>query len=216
MAKRQFTVEFTTKGAFDIEIFSLDTESLDINALSSDDMEDIMYGSDYLAVSALGDAWEGPFSLKVYDENRNVVYQSEDFCDFRFITAEEDVLDEEDPSQNAGLQIAAKEWEKRWATERDAVAPGIYAVGRHEMKWRTYRFFVEDEKFCPEKLFFVDDKRLEGIVYDYMTEPGHIFYDDRFVETEDCDDCSYEYGTYFYIMERCEDGFWKEIREIED
>ena len=218
MTKKQFTVEFTTKGAFNIEIAYLDPEDFDINNLSSDDIDaikELLNDSDYLAESALGAEWNGPFSFKVYDENQNVIFHSESFGDFKFITAAEDALDDESISPSAVMQKAMQEWEKRWKTERDTESPGIYAVALHELKWRTYRFVVEDERFCPKKLFFVDNKLLMGIAYDNMTDPEHIFYD-RFVEAEDFDDCYYEYGTSFYIMERGENGIWVEIRDVED
>ena len=56
---------------------------------------------------------------------------------------------------------------------------------------------------------FVANKKLNGLVYDYMTDPGHVFYDDKFVDVN-FDEEYEEYGYDDCIMEKTEDGLWEE------
>ena len=214
MAKKRFTVELTTKGAFNVEINPIDTDDLNGEDLSEDDAEALLSDSDYITRGAFSEDYKLPFSLVVYDENFNVVFKSKDLDDFKFVSEVESVMEDDDFDSNVLLQKALKEWEKRWAEERNAVKMGLYVVGWHEMKWLTYRFIIEDDAFDPSKLFFVADKKLEGLVYDDMTEPNHIFYDDHFLVAEDCNNVSDEYGISFHVMERCDDGYWDDLREI--
>ena len=76
-----------------------------------------------------------------------------------------------------------------------------------------FNFVVEDEKFDPSKLLFVSNRKLKGLFYDYMSDPYHVFYGDKFVEAEENEDYS-EYGYTDFIMEKTEKGWWEEIREI--
>ena len=207
MKKQLFTVELSTKGAFDVEIALIEDEEIEVETLSINDAEELLRNGKYLTSGAFSDDFPLPFRLVVYDENHREFFKRESVNDILFIHEAESVLDDDDFTSNANLQIVVQEWEKCWEKERDAVIPGVYVVARHEMKWLTYRFVVEDDVFDPGKLFFVKDKKLEGLVYDDMTEPNHIFYDNKFVDVEDCSESSEEYGLSIHIMERCEDGY---------
>lgn len=215
MEKKQFRVEIITKGSFDVEIAPVDTNEYSVEEIQADDFyEDFMNYSDYIVNCGLGDEWSGQFEMKVYDENDNVVFECDDFSEIPFIVESEQAEEEDFPSTIDPMK-AVQEWEKRWEKEGITEKPGIYAVSRHEIKWLTFVFVVEDERFDPTKLLFVSNRKLEGLVYDYMTDPGHIFYDDRFVETEIDDDSLEEYGHRFYIMKKHEEGWWEEIREVD-
>ena len=218
MDMKRFTVELTTKGSFNVEINPVEVDGLDLEQITEEDADELLFGSDYITCGAFSDDYRLPFSLVVHDENENEVFRSEDSYDFKFVHDAESILEDEDFTSHADLTKAVQAWEKRWAEEENAVETGIYVVGWHEMRWLTFRFVIEDEAFDPSKLFFVSDKRLEGLVYDEMTNPNHIFYDDHFVEAEDCNEDTFfnEYGTYFHIMKRCEEGYWDDLREIED
>jgi len=214
MAKKQFRVEITTKGSFEVEVAPIDTDEYDVDEITSDDFDDFMDYSDYICNCALGDEWEGRFEMKVFDESDNVVYESGDFSEFLFVTEAEQAEYEDFPS-TIDSKKAAEEWEKRWTEEGTGQAPGTYAVCRHEIKWLTFSFGVEDDKFDPTKLLFISNRKLEGLVYDYMTDPYHVFYDDKFVDAEIFDDSYEEYGGHYFIMEKSEDGWWEEIREVD-
>lgn len=218
MTKKRLTVELITKGAFNVEIKPIDADELDLDEMTAEDADRYLSGSDYITCGAFSEDYKLPFSLVVYDENEDEVFKSEDSYDFKFVNDAESILEDEEFISNADLTKVMQEWEKRWEKERNAVRTGIYVVGWHEMRWLTYRFVIEDEVFDPSKLFFVSDKRLDGLVYDEMTEPNHIFYDDHFVEAVDCNEdiLFNEYGTYFHIMKRCEEGYWDDLREIEN
>lgn len=216
MEKKQFRVEITTKGSYEVEVTPIDTDEYDVNEITSDDFDDFRAFSDYICNCALGDEWTGPFEMKVFDENGNVVYESEDFGDFLFISDSEDIENDDlgfpstiDPKK------ATEEWEKRWNEDGIGEEPGIYAVCPHEIKWLTFSFNVEDEEFDPSKLLFVTNRKLDGLVYDSMTDPFHVFYNDKFVDAEIDDDSYEEYGSENYIMEKCKEGWWKKIREVD-
>ena len=215
MKKQLFTVELSTKGAFEVEIALIEDEEIEVETLSINDAEELLRNGKYLTSGAFSDDFPLPFRLVVYDENHREIFKRESVNDIHFVHEAESVLDDDDFTSNANLQIVVQEWEKCWEKEREAVIPGIYVVAWHEMKWLTYRFVIEDDVFDPGKLFFVTDKKLEGLVYDDMTEPNHIFYDNKFVDVEDCSESSEEYGLSIHIMERCEDGYWDDIREVE-
>jgi len=213
MAKKQFRVDITTKGSFEVEVAPIDTDEYEIDSISPDDFEDLIYDSDYICMCALGDEWEGQFNLKVCDENNEEVFESDDFTEFLFICETEQTEDEDFPSCFDKKKVA-EELEKRWSKDAENnIATGIYAVRRHEIKWITFNFVIEDEKFDPKKLLFVANNKLSGLVYDEMTDPNHIFYENKFVESEIDEDYD-EYGSYDFIMEKNE-NWWKEIREID-
>ena len=211
MTRKQFRVEITTKGSFEVEVASIDTDEYNIDEITSDDFDDFMDNSDYICNCAFGNQWKGQFEMKVYDESDNVVYESGDFSEFLFVTNAWTV-DEDFPS-TVNPKKAAEEWVKRWAEDGDGQKPGTYAVRRHVIKWLSFSFSVEDEKFDPSKLLFVANKKLKGLVYYYMTDPYHIFYEDKFAEAEVDEDYD-EYGYKDFIMKKSENGWWEEIREI--
>ena len=215
--KKQFRVELNTKGSYSVEILPIDTEEYDVDEMTLEDAEELLdgYESEYIAYGALGDEWEGYFELKVYNENDEVVFESDDFSDFRFVN--DFMQEDEEFTSNADLQNAAKEWEKRWEENaQNSPSPGTYLTVRHENKWIYFKFNIEDDAFDPSKLFFIANNELQGLVYDYMTDPNHIFYDNKFVDAEDDTECCEEYGRVFVIMEKDEDGWWNEINELEE
>ena len=218
MAKKQFRVELTTKGAYDVEVAPIDVDEYDIDKLSLADARDLLDDSDYIVNCGLGDEWEGQFNLKVFDENEELVYESNKFSDFNFVTYAQNFIDdigEEEYAKNTNWQNAVAIWEQRWKGERSAIEAGTYIAAFHQMKWMTYGFVVEDEEFNPEKLLFLLNKSVEGLLFDYMSDPDHIFYNDSFVDVEDCNDIIDEYGTIYYIVKKWKDADWEHIREIE-
>ncbi len=212
--KKQFRVEITTKGSYEVEVAPIDTNEYDINDITFDDFMELMDNSEYICSGALEDGWSGTFEMKVFDESDNVIYESDDFDEFPFIF-EFDEDEDEDFELNVDFKKVKEECEKRWKEDDTITDPGIYAVCRHDMKWVTFRFSVEDEDFDPKKLLFVANKNLECLVCEYMTEPTHVFYDDKFVDVDDYD-CSDEYGCGYYIMEKNKYGCWNEeaLREV--
>ena len=100
--------------------------------------------------------------------------------------------------------------------ESEYITYGSYLTVRHEDKWVYFKFNFEDEAFDPSKLFFIVNNQLVGLVYDIMTDPKHIFYDNKFVDAEDDTDWLDEYGHVFVIMEKVEAGWWNEIKELEE
>lgn len=224
MAKRQFRVKITTKGSFEVEVASVDTDEYNVDEITTSDAQDLLDNSEYIVNGGLGlewgredYEWKGPFELTVYDENDEEVFKSKNFSDFLFVSCAENFLeeiDEEEYAQNVDLQNTVAEWEKRWRAERKSIKAGTYIAAFHEMKWMTYTFVVEDEEFAPDKLLFLLNKAVEGLAFDYMTDPDHIVYDGGFVEAEDSNDVIEEYGTSFYIVKKWEDADWENIREI--
>ena len=209
MNKQKFRVQLTTKGGYDIEIAQLDLENVVIEDLSSSDAWDLLYDGEYILNCGLGDEWCGQFTIEVYDENDNLVYENDDFSNFNFISSEDVVL--ENPSIKPHLQTFLN----LWKSEDDSVEPGTYIAGLHEMKWQEFSFVVEDTTFDPEKLYFIHNKTAEGLIYDYMTDPWHIFYDDKFVKAEYCMDSEDEYGTNFHIVKR-ENGCFEFLHSLDD
>lgn len=208
MAKKQFRVEINTKGSFEIEVAAVDSKEYNVDEISADDFEEILQDGEYIVNCGLGDEWCGTFEMTVSDENGDVVFESENFSDFRFVV-ESDVTEDEDFPTTVDPKNATTVWENRWAEDGNGQEPGIYAVRRHEIKWLSLNFVVEDEKFDPSKLMFVSNRKLRGLFYDYMTDPGYVFYGDKFVNV-DFDEEYEEYGYDDCIMEKTEDGWWEE------
>lgn len=209
--KKKFTVRLITKGGYSIEISRVDTSERDVYSISYDDVWDILDYGDYIADCGLGDEWSGQFSLTACDENGDTVFESNDFSDFRL------VIDKEDIPGNIPddmLQQIVQECEKRWDSEKGEFEDGIYVAAFHEMKWQEFEFTVEDEHFDPARLLFVANKELEGLVYDYMTDPGHILYGGTPVDVKYFDESEDEYGTSAWLVRREDDGCWSQLREI--
>ena len=212
MAKKQFSVEVLADSTIEIEVAAIDSEKYDIGKMKEEDVDALMNDSEYIVQCGLGDEWDGRFELKVYNENDRVVFKSNDFSDFRFIV-QSDVTEDEDFPTSVDPKNATMVWEKRWTEDGNGQEPGIYAVRRHSPQRVWFNFVVEDEKFDPSKLLFVSNRKLKGLFYDYMSDPYHVFYGDKFVEAEVNEDYS-EYGYTDFIMEKTEKGWWEEIREI--
>ncbi len=208
MARKQYRVEVDTKGAFEVEVASVDSEIYNVDEISSDDINNLMGESEYIVDCGLGDEWCGTFEMTVYNENDEVVFERENFSDFMFIVDSDATEDADFPSV-IDKKNAMTMWEKRWTEEGNGQEPGVYAVRRHEIKWLSFGFIVEDEKFDPSKLMFVANKKLNGLVYDYMTDPGHVYYDNKFVDVR-VDEEYDEYGFQDLIMVKTEEGWWEE------
>ena len=208
MAKKQYRVEINTKGSFEVEVAAIDSKEYDVGKISEDDLDEILQDSEYIVIGGLGDEWCGMFEMTVYDENDDVVFEGDNFGDFRFIVGSSDAEDDDFPS-TVDSKNATTVWENRWTEDGGGQEPGLYAVRRHEIKWFSLNFVVEDEKFDPGKLMFVSNRTLEGLVYDYMTDPGHVFYDNKFVDVV-ADEEYDEYGFNDCIMEKTEKGWWEE------
>ena len=207
---KTFRVEVTTKGTFEVQVAPVDTDKYDIEEIDFNEFNDILDCSDYLVTGGMGDEWEGKFEMSVYDENENVVYESNDFTDFKFITSEDD---EDDLSEHAKQEI-----EKRIKSDIEQRKDvGMYAVRAEELKWFGFTFTVEDEEFNPDKLAFVADMKLEGLVYDCMTRPDHILYGDNFVDVE-CDEDYDNYGyqdSIYEMMKFQSGGYFEKVKDIE-
>lgn len=215
MANHKYRVKLVTKGACDVEVSRLDIDRDEIDNITSEEVWDLLYDSEYILNCGLGDEWSGSFELTVYDENDKIVYESTDFNDFEIIT--EDVFEDVDDSNFAISKNTEAKLKARWENEKNDIEPGLYIAAWHEMKWQEFTFEMEDEEFDPSKLFFINNASVEGLVYDYMTDPWHILYGNEFVAADYCNDSEDEYGTRFFIVEKnAQYGWWEVIREIED
>lgn len=214
MEKHKYRIELVTKGALDIEVAQICEEECDVENISSDEVWDLLGYGDYILNCGLGDEWSGHFSLKVYDETDNVVYETDDYSAIRFVTSSDDLANDDEFASKDNLPSIIQKLEKSWAAESDAMEPGLYVAGFHEMKWLEYSFTFEDYEFDVAKLFFVSNREVEGMAYDHMTDLGHLFYGDDVLKPECCQDSEDEYGTYFSLLEKNDQGYWEEIREI--
>jgi hypothetical protein len=193
----------------------LDINKNEIDNISSEEVEDLLYDGDYILNCGLGNEWNERLELTVYDENDEVVYETNDFRCFEFIT--EDVFEDADNPNFAILKNVEAKLKVEWENEKNDIEPGLYIAAWHDMKWQEFTFEVEDEVFDPSKLLFINNASVEGLVYDYMTDPWHILYGNEFVATDYCNDSEDEYGTRFFIVEKnAQYGWWEVIREIED
>jgi hypothetical protein len=214
MANHKYRVKLVTKGACDVEVSRLDINKNEIDNISSEEVEDLLYDGDYILNCGLGNEWNERLELTVYDENDEVVYETNDFRCFEFIT--EDVFEDADNPNFAILKNVEAKLKVEWENEKNDIEPGLYIAAWHDMKWQEFTFEVEDEEFDPSKLFFINNASVEGLVYDYMTDPWHILYGNEFVATDYCNDSEDEYGTRFFIVEKnAQYGWWEVIREIE-
>lgn len=207
---KTFRVELKTKYAFDTEISKINLEDIDVDNLSKSQIFDLLDDSEYIQYCGLGDEWDGQFSLKVYDENKKVIYKNDDFEDFNsFINSERDVTDDNDLALVKPYLPTIVE---RWKHEN--VEPGEYIVAMHQMKVQKYSFIIEAESFDSNKLFFIGNQMMQGLTYDYMSDPNHIFYDGKFLIPEPLCDCEDVYGTRYYLAKR-EEGWFEILSEID-
>lgn len=214
MEKHKYRIVLITKGALDIEVAQICEEECDVENMSTDETMDMLYYGDYILNCGLGDEWSGHFSLTVYDETDNVVYETEDYNSIRFVASSDDLADYDEFASKDNLPSIIQKLEKCWAAESDTMEQGLYVAGFHEMKWLEYSFTFEDYEFDAAKLFFVSNREVEGMAYDYMTDPGHLFYGDDFLKPECCQDSEDEYGTNYSLLEKSGKGYWEEIRGI--
>lgn len=223
---KKFRIEIQTKGSRSIAIASIDTDEIDVDDMTSDDAMD--FDLDYIAAGALGDEFDdNPFELKVYDENNEIVFESDSFCDFNFIASPDFMIDDIlDNMESEGEEItdeyrnyienAIKIIAPRYTKEANSGVEGVYLVSICEDKWRTFSYFIEDSEFDPKKLLFVANKGLEGLGYDYSTDSNHMFYGNDFLESNDDDDDYDSYGTTYYIAEyNQDDACFEIVNELE-
>lgn len=232
---KKFKMKITTKGASAIEMANLDTDEFDIDELTMDDVWDL--DTDYLAECALGDEWEGRFSLEVYGENNELVYQNDDFTNFNFIVSimdYDDMLENENINQSEELiNIIKSKIEQRIKEDKEkrvnsvginenGEKKAVSYVGVHEIKWCTCEYYIEDTEFDPQKLIFVANPLLEAVNFDYNTDENHVFYGQDFLDVIRDEDggglYSEEYGCTGYVVERSIDRFYtyEELRELEE
>lgn len=212
--KKKFRIELITKGSYGIEVAPIDTDEYDIEDMSFDEAEEyIMDDSDYIANFTFLD--EEQFELKVYNESDEVVYESNDFCDLRFYGSDSDIREEDDFDADADLQNFAEKVGNRYNEELYEIESGTYIAQYHEIKWMKHTFMVEDYEFDADKLIFVGNGKIEGLVHDCLTDARHLYYDYKLLEEEDGDFDYDEYGSALYAVEKDEDGCWSEISEFE-
>jgi hypothetical protein len=57
MAKRKYRIELTTKGGGDVEVSRLDIDRDGIDNITSEEVWDLLYDSEYILNCGLGDEW---------------------------------------------------------------------------------------------------------------------------------------------------------------
>ena len=210
--KKKFRLELTTKGSYEIELVQVDPNEVDVENLSMDDAYELLYAGDYIVNCGLGDEWGGQYELTVYDEDDNVVYQSTDFSDAKFLADEYQFSDDEDFDEAVDRKRLLEVCQQCWDKESSAFDSGTYVAACHEVKWMTHTLYLEDEKFDPKKLYFVANRELEGIMYDSMTDPWHILYGDDFLKVAEEPEEYDEYGRTIHVIEKTEGVRWWEMR----
>ena len=215
---KKFTIEIKVKGIHEIAYSAIDTDEYDVDELTEDDVWN--FDMEYLTSYALGDEWEGPFELKVYDENGDVVYENDCFEDFKKLSPGEYEIYVEDGDIDADDELCKKVeslLEERHEEDMSLLEEGIYLLQITEAKWKVMKFDLEAETFDPEQLFFVWNPQLSGAYYDYFTDCNHVLYKDQFLEfyIDDEDDVCDDYGTTYRIAER-NDNYFSLIRDIEE
>ncbi|MBR5146285.1 MAG: hypothetical protein IKW54_01510 [Bacteroidales bacterium] len=234
---KEFTIKILTKGTNDIEFGMLKFE----DGVDKDKALDEIYvegwdivcpegvnqgGLEYIASNCIGDEWEGDFQLEVFDENEDLVYESDEnfgiqmvdpwsYLDYidSYYECEEDIPDLETAKKiNDTILEKAK-------NDVGFMQEGYCVVGIHETKWRNMEFKIEDNEFSVNKLLFVQNPGVEGVGFDYNSDSNHVMYGDKFLENiyDDDDDLIDEYGTSFYLaqIKKCgEKHRFEIIREL--
>ena len=212
--KKKFRIELFTKGSYDIEVAPIDTDEYDIEDMSFDEaVEYIMDDGDYIGNFAFSEGVR--FELKVYNESDEVVYESNDFEDFKFYESDSHICDEDDFETDVDLQNFAKEVGSRYNEELNEIESGTYIAQYHEIKWMKHTFMVEDYEFDADKLIFVGNGTIAGLVSDGLTDYRHMYYDYKLLEAEDEDVDYDEYGSSLYAVEKRKNRSWREISEFE-
>lgn len=118
----KFIVELNTKCSFDIEVAPIYAGGQSTSSYNCFDAEEaLLQDGHYLAACAIGDDWEGSFSLVVYDEEDNVVFKGMKFCDYRFVREKEDISGSQEGNVGPEPIRALPEWERQWEEEKEAV-----------------------------------------------------------------------------------------------
>ena len=213
---KKFTIKISTKGAHEIAYAIINTDEYNIDDITLDDAWDMEM--EYLAACAMGDEWEGHFELKVYNENNEIVYETDSYDDINKIN----LSDYTDLVENEEIEVDNELFEKvkntlkeRAEQDKQYMNVGDCVLLIREAKWRHMQYCIEDVEFDPEKLFLVFNPQLNGADYDYYTDGNHVLYKDEFLEDLEEDGGGDDYGDTYYIAERT-NRYFEVIREIEE
>lgn len=206
---KKFTIKITTKGTADIECAWLD-EGASLDDITSDDVYDSIE-PEYIASNCLGDEWEGQYKLEVFDEEGNIVYETDEWKGISDTNDPdiEEIFDEQ-TIKNID-KLVEEEIEK--CKKEDISGDCVLVI--HEMKWYFMEFEVEDDVFDINKLMFISNPYLRGASYDYYTDPQHVLYGDKVLENIAEQDWFDEYGMTYYLAKR-DKGWFEIIRELEE
>lgn len=201
--KKRFRIELKIYGSRDIGVKPIDTDKFDIDELTEQDGWDLAGNWDYFVEGAIAEEFDdyGEFELKVYDENDEIVFETDKFIndDTNYIVEPDNViecmldkmeLDWKDLSDEDRDYIETAEHiiGNRYAEEVNSLHGGTYLVQINDLRWRTFSFFVEDTEFNPNKLYFVTNEKLKYLDYDSYTDIEHIYYGGAFLSYNEDDE----------------------------
>lgn len=204
-----------------IEILKVNLDELNLDTLDEDEASELLGGNHFVSLTNIDiDKGDNNFELKVYDEDDKLIYESDDFSDLSFVY---DGLwmapGNEEYEEDRWSQRSSTDWrtikkisEELWKKEQAEFGEGYYLVGKYEHENdQTYTFTVEDDEFDPRKLVIISDKKLEGVEFEFSSDPNHILYGEKFVsvQLQEEEDVEYSYKE-FSIMHRDADGSWEE------
>ena len=213
-----------------IEMLKINPDELNIDTVSEEEAAELLDGNHFFTLTDIDiDKEDNDFELKVYDEDDELVYESDNFSVLNFV--------------HDGLWMApgnekfeAESWKCRsntdwhtikqisedlWKKEKAELSEGYYIGGFYSHQYyQTYSFTIEDTEFDPKKLVIISNKKVEGLRQEYSSDPNHILYAEKFVavqlhDSDDPEDEQEEYKEYS-VMHRTEDGSWDEYRYICD
>ncbi len=238
-AKRKFKVEISISGSFFIHVLgqSYLDDDFDVETITSEDAYDKYQGAGKpILINGFGSPNcyndnDLDFNLKVYDENDSEVFESKNYRDFQFIydfdvdfgkNNREELqrhLDLSGLIRSFGFGKRIQDLDGLYGRGA-CVAKGdydrIFLVEEEYEDYRVATFSVEDDKFDPKKLVFVENPAVKALPYESMTDFKHIFYYDSFVEiAKDEEYCDFD-GSDMYLYESDPDkpGQWKCIRKL--
>lgn len=211
---KTFKVRIKVSEACHIKLANIDTEKYNIDEISHDDVyDDMMGGGNFVCQAGLGDGWNDNFELKVYDEDDELVYESESYDHFKFITNFQD-FETEDFETIAELKSVKKICEDLWKKEHTELSEGYYGVGCYVEDSTVFTFTIEDSEFDPSKLLFIRNSKVDGVWYNHMTDKDHIVYNDKLVNAEyDLDEDGASLCTDMCILHRA-NALWSKQREL--
>lgn len=217
--KKTFKVRIKVSESCWIKLPTIDTDEWNVDEISFDEADEniAVVVESYVSPIGIGNNWSDEFELKVYDDEDKLVYESNNFDDFKFITSVNDLHDETFVT-NADLNSVEQICEELWKQEDEEFNDGYSLLSCEIFNFDVFTFTVEDDEFDPSKLLFIKNSKVDGVWDEFMTDRNHVVYNDRLMKPEaDWEGEGFENDClcrYLCVMNKS-NGVWRPWRKLD-